>query len=78
MTPKSLNVVGIYRAVILTYELQSTVVADTVIITLGNDDDEDIKFLKKVKYYKPDRYRDVYYNREECLKDFKHRIGVLK
>ena len=47
-------------------------------IALGNDDDEDIKFLKKVKYYKPDRYMDVYYNKEECLKDFKHRIGVLK
>jgi len=45
-------------------------------IALGNDDEEDTKFLNKVRYYDPGNGRDANYNKEECIKDFKHRIGL--
>lgn len=47
-------------------------------IALGNDDAEDIKFLEKVKCKPSGGIHSVNYNKEECLKDFKHRIGILR
>lgn len=47
-------------------------------IALGNDDEKDIEFLERVRCKPSDGTHSVNYNKEECLKDFKHRIGVLK
>lgn len=45
-------------------------------IALGNDDNADRKFLERVKCNA--NPHSVNYNKEECIKDFKHRIGLLK
>lgn len=46
-------------------------------IALGNDDEEDAKFLEKVRCKVRDGH-SAYFNKEECIKDFKYRIGLLK
>lgn len=43
-------------------------------IALGNDDNADRKFLERVKCNA--NPHSVNYNKEECIKDFKHRIGL--
>lgn len=45
-------------------------------IALGNDDEKDREFLGKVGYYKPYETRDVSFNKDACLKDFKARLGL--